>query len=66
MNDAQAALRPWPPAFSDDLHRWRLGPCFAESDHVMIVGPLGSNRGSLAAAVTGGPTLTAWGREAHA
>lgn len=65
MNDAQAAARPWPPAFSDDFIDG-ASTLFRETGHLMIVGPLGSNRGALASAVTGGPALTAWGREAHA
>ncbi len=64
MNEAQEALRPWPPAFSDEFIGGALA-LFRRTDHLMIVGPLGSNRGALAAAVTGQPALTAWGREAH-
>lgn len=64
MNHGEVTDRPWPPAFSDtfldDAHA-----LLRKSGHVMIVGPLGSHRGALAAALAGPSAPTSWGRDAQ-
>lgn len=62
MNDADVAVQPWPPAFSEAFLDGARA-LFRDTDHVMIVGPLGSHRGALASALVGPSAPTAWGRE---
>ncbi|MGJ9421593.1 hypothetical protein [Aeromicrobium sp. CF3.5] len=63
MREADIELTPWPAAFSESFVEGarRL---FDDHNHVMIVGPLGSNRGSLAERLAGRSAPVAWGRDA--
>lgn len=63
MNDPEVESSPWPPAFAESFVAGarRL---FDERNHVMIVGPLGSNRGTLADLLAGPSAPIAWGRDA--
>lgn len=63
MRDADVELNPWPAAFSETFVEGarRL---FDERNNVMIVGPLGSSRGTLAERLSGPSAPVAWGRDA--
>ncbi len=63
MRDADVELTPWPAAFSETFVEGarRL---FDERNNVMIVGPLGSSRGTLAERLSGPSAPVAWGRDA--
>ncbi len=53
----------WPAAFSETFLAGAR-QLFADTHHVMIVGPLGSHRGTLAGAIAGSAVATSWGRNA--
>lgn len=64
MNNSDVAVQPWPPAFSE-AYLDKARALLRDTDHVMIVGRLGSNRGALAAALAGPSAPTAWGRDSQ-
>ena len=64
MRSTEAGLPPWPDAFSETFVAGARA-LFDDSSHIMIVGPLGSNRGALAGVLAGPSAATAWGRDSH-
>lgn len=64
MHDADVITGQWPPAFSPSFVA-SARQLLADTDHVMIVGSLGSGRGALASAITGPSAAAVWGRDTH-
>lgn len=62
MRDADVELRPWPAAFSDSFVEGARRLLY-ERNNVMIVGPVGSSRGTLAERLSGPSAPAASGRD---
>lgn len=59
---ADVGVQPWPDAFSETFLAGAQR-IFDQSQHVMVVGPLGGHRGLLVAALARTSAATSWGRD---